>query len=58
MEFETCPAYRHLQVYQLLPWEQQFRSKKTADKRIELKAAIHYHLDRGATEHEQPAQAA
>ena len=29
----------------------------TADKRIELKAAIHYHLDRGATEHEQPAQA-
>ena len=31
--------------------------EKTADKRIELRAAIHCHLDRGATEHEQPAQA-
>ena len=31
--------------------------KKTADKRIELKAGIHCHLDREETEHEQPAQA-
>ena len=48
--------YLKLQVYQLLPWEQQFESKKTADKRIELKAAFHCHLDKGATDHEQPAQ--
>ena len=36
--------------YQLLPW--------IADKRIELKAAIHCHSDMSIqTEHETPAQA-